>query len=320
MVKNWQEKVFKTKNTVEKIQKGEIEFFRTGFDVIDDVLYGSVMPGSQIVLSGATGMGKTMVMLNIALQLAKLGKRVRYFSLENSIHSLIVRLTANTSEIQTENIRRGDISDIELKALNMAYERLMHLDFDIYDNIYDPVQICKKIEEEKPDVFFIDYVQNLYLNDYVVNRNRTQEVGKISGLMREAAVKNDAISVLGSQLNREVDKRQDKRPKNSDLRDSGELEQDADVIMLLYRDEYYYYETTKPGILEIAISKNREGRTGVAEFLWKPEISRIEEDNRILTREEIDKEFGIPKTEPEEELEEDNEQMTVGEFDEVVDF
>jgi len=139
-------------------------------------------------------------------------------------------------------------------------------------------EICKKIKEEKPDVFFIDYVQNLYLNDYTVSRNRTQEVGRISRMMRETAVANNAISVLGSQLSRKVDDRENKRPRNSDLRDSGELEQDADVIMLLYRDEYYYGEKSeKQGILEIAISKNREGATGYAEFIWSPETSRIEE-------------------------------------------
>lgn len=313
--KNWQEKVLKTKETVEKIQKGEIEFFRTGFSAIDEILYGSVLPGAQFVVAGATGMGKTMVMINMALQLAKMGKRVRYFSLENSIHSIIVRMISNLSGVYVARIRRGNLDEKEIEALENAYQMLSQLDLDVYDDVFSPHEICKKIKEEKPDVFFIDYVQNLYLNDYTVSRNRTQEVGRISRMMRETAVANNAISVLGSQLSRKVDDREDKRPRNSDLRDSGELEQDADVIMLLYRDEYYYGEKSeKQGILEIAISKNREGATGYAEFIWMPETSRIEE---VWMGEEYEAD-GIDYDE--ESIEEFEPQVSLDDLKDIVNF
>lgn len=100
------------------------------------------------------------------------------------------------------------------------------------------------MEEEKFDVF-VDYVQILYLEGISQNRNRTQEIGQISKMLRKAAKLNSSVSILGAQLNREVSKRDNKRPSLTDLRDSGELEQDADVVMLLYRDEYYNSESEK---------------------------------------------------------------------------
>lgn len=315
--KTWKDKIRETRKTVKDIQAGKVKFFESGYSAIDEVLFGSILPGSQIIVAGATGMGKTMTMLNIALRLAKNGKKVGFFSLENSVHSLVIRLAANVSEIHVEDIRRGDLGELQFKALDKAYAYLESLNLEVYDDIFDPKAICKKVEEEKFDVFFVDYVQILYLQEMAQNRNRTQEIGKISKMLRQAAKLNNSVSVLGAQLNREVSKREQKRPSLTDLRDSGELEQDADLIMLLYRDEYYNPESEKIGILEVLVAKNREGRTGVTELRWQPEISRITD-----LRESHQKIFNFNVEEAAKETIEEyvSENMTLDELDEAVDF
>ena len=100
-------------------------------------------------MAGATGMGKTMVMINMALQLAKMGKRVRYFSLENSIHSIIVRMISNLSGVYVARIRRGNLDEKEIEALENAYQMLSQLDLDVYDDVFSPHEICKKNKRRK---------------------------------------------------------------------------------------------------------------------------------------------------------------------------
>lgn len=316
--KTWKDKIQETRQTIKDIQSGKIKFFESGYSAIDNVLFGSILPGSQIIIAGATGMGKTMTMLNMALRLAQIGKKVGYFSLENSVHSLIIRLVANISEIHVEDIQRGDLSQSQLDALDLAYTQLGRLNLDIYDDIFNPNEICKIVEEEKFDVFFVDYVQILYLEGISQNRNRTQEIGQISKMLRKAAKLNSSVSILGAQLNREVSKRDNKRPSLTDLRDSGELEQDADVVMLLYRDEYYNSESEKIGILEVLVAKNREGRTGVTELKWKPEVSKVTDLNE---KEEqfFDVEIGAKET-IDEYITENISLYELSDEDEVVNF
>lgn len=238
----------------------------TGYRDLDEVL-GGLQRSDLIILAARPAVGKTALALGIAEQVAQDNRRVQVFSLEMSDAQLGDRLIAGRTGIDTQRIRLRQLRDGQLQTVAEAMGNLAKLDMRIED---DGVLTINEIRARairnasvygSPDLIVIDYLQ--LMSGGGDDENRVQEVGKISrGLKQLARELNVPILAL-SQLSRAVETRASKVPMLSDLRESGSLEQDADVVLFIYREELYEPETDKKGIAEIHIAKHRNGPVGV---------------------------------------------------------
>ena len=233
----------------------------TGFPALDSVIVG--LSGSDLILVGARpGMGKTAFAMNIATQAAeKLGKTVCVFSLEMSGEQLALRMLSSEAQVDGYKMRTGRIDDPEWKSIAYAASKLAELDILIDDTPGASVAniIAKMRRVKNPGLIVIDYLQLMQGDERRRSDNRVQEVGDISRGLKLLAKKLNIPVIACAQLSRGPESRTDKRPMLSDLRDSGAIEQDADIVLFLYRDEYYKDKENTRSLAEVIVAKNRHG-------------------------------------------------------------
>ncbi|MBK9055725.1 MAG: replicative DNA helicase [Chloroflexi bacterium] len=259
----------------------------TGFTDMDRML-GGMNKSDLIIVAARPGMGKTALQLNLVVSAGlKHSKRVAIFSLEMSGEQLLQRMLAIETRIDSQRLRRGNLYDQEWPIFYEAIGRLSETQIFIDDTPgITPMQLrtkCRRLYAEHGiDMVLIDYLQ-LMQSDFSTN-NRVQEISEISRALKGLARELDVPVVAAAQLSRAVEQRQDKRPMLSDLRDSGSIEQDADIVMFIYRDDYYNPETSeRKNIAEINVAKHRNGPTGSIDLFWHGELATF----RNLQRQEV---------------------------------
>ena len=258
----------------------------TGFTDLDRML-GGLNRSDLIIIAARPGMGKTSLQNAMALTAARrYHKRVAMFNLEMSGEQLVQRMISAETRIDSQRLRRGNLEDQEWPIFMQAIGHLSETRIFIDDTpSITPMQLrtkCRRLYSEHGiDLIMIDYLQ-LMQSEYRSN-NRVQEISDISRALKGLARELDVPVVAAAQLSRAVEQRQDKRPLLSDLRDSGSIEQDADIVMFIYRDEYYNEATERPNIAEVNVAKHRNGPTGTVDLFWHGKLATF----RNLQRKEV---------------------------------
>lgn len=258
--------------------KGAVTGIATGFADLDYRTAG-MQPADLVLIAARPSMGKTAFVLNIAEHVAfKLNKTIAIFSLEMSKEQLVNRLFSLESKVDSQHIRTGQLSDQEWEKLIESAGVIGKSNLIIDDtpgiSIAELRSKCRKYKlEHDLSMIIIDYLQ--LMSGSGRTDSRQQEISDISRSLK-AIARELSVPVLAlSQLSRAVEQRPDHRPMLSDLRESGAIEQDADVVMFIYRDEYYNHDTEKPGIAEIIIAKQRNGPIGTVELAWLPNYTKF---------------------------------------------
>lgn len=221
-----------------------------------------------IIIAARPGMGKTAFALNIMLNVAKNNKSALFVSLEMSAQQLFQRLMSIESEIPLQTIRNATYSYEEWDSVGKATTSINKTDIKISndtENLFKLRTLARKLKNDGDlDLIIIDYLQLMTMSSK--NESRQQEVSEISRGLKRLAIELDIPIIALSQLSRSVESRENKRPMLSDLRESGAIEQDADIVAFLYRDDYYNPESIDKGITELNIAKHRNGEIGVIKF------------------------------------------------------
>ena len=263
---------------------GNIKGYLSGFKDLDNVLSG-FRPGSLNIIAARPSMGKTALALNIA-QFG--GVRVSnpcvlLFSLEMSAEQLMQRMYAAEAGVSLSSITEGRMSDDDYYSLTEASERLSKRRIFINDSselsAVDFRTKCRRFKTRHPDLALIvvDYLQLMH-TERKRNDNRQQETADISRMLKAVAIELECPVIALSQLSREVERRTEKKPQLSDLRDSGAIEQDADTVILLYREDYYDENKLYNNLdskAELRVAKNRNGRTGICSLTFQREYTRF---------------------------------------------
>jgi replicative DNA helicase len=238
---------------------------QTGFDALDSVIIG--MNKSDLVLVGARpGMGKTALAMNIATNAAKNGKTVAVFSLEMSADQLISRIMASEAQVPSHFLRTGNIQDWVPLAHASSCMAETKLVIDDTPGL-SVSQIKSRLRRVKDlGLVVIDYLQ--LMQSDTTTGNRVQEVGEISRGLKLLAKELSVPVICCAQLSRSPESRPDKRPMLSDLRESGSIEQDADIVLFLYREDYYKDESPEQSVAEVIVAKNRHGSVGKVKLGW----------------------------------------------------
>ncbi|MDE7015803.1 MAG: replicative DNA helicase, partial [Kineothrix sp.] len=259
--------------------KGSVTGIATGFIDLDYRTAG-MQPSDLVLIAARPSMGKTAFVLNIAQHVAfKLEQTVAIFSLEMSKEQLVNRLFSLESKVDAQKLRTGNLSDNDWEKLIETAGVIGKSNLIIDDTpgitIGDMRSKCRKYKlEYNLQMIIIDYLQ-LMSGSGGRNDSRQQEISDISRSLK-ALARELSVPVLAlSQLSRAVEQRPDHRPMLSDLRESGAIEQDADVVMFIYRDDYYNKDTEKKGIAEIIVAKQRNGPIGTTELVWLPEYTKF---------------------------------------------
>ena len=250
----------------------------TGLADLDRTILG-LNKSELILIAARPGMGKTSIALNIALHAAvNGGKSIAVFSLEMSREQLVSRLLSKAALIPSQNLMTGQLTPQQWRDITDAAQTLSATDILIDDNpsltVSEMNAQCRRIP--KLDLVVIDYLQLMQSagsGHSWANESRTQAVSDISRMMKIMAKELNVPVICLSQLSRANESRTDKRPMLSDLRESGAIEQDADVVIGLYRDGYYNKECENPNLAEAIVLKNRKGATGTVELTWLPEYT-----------------------------------------------
>ena len=266
---------------------GNVTGIPTGFNSLDYKLSG-LQPSDLILIAARPSMGKTAFVLNIA-QYVALKKQIPtvIFSLEMSKEQLMNRLFAMQSPLDAQKLRSGNLADSEWYKLMEASTQIANSPLIIDDtpgiSVTELRSKCRKYKlEHDLQLIIVDYLQ-LMSGSSAKNDSRQQEISEISRSLKQIARELNVPLVALSQLSRAVEQRPEHRPMLSDLRESGAIEQDADVVMFIYRDDYYNKDTEKKGIAEISIAKQRNGPIGTVELAWLPEFTRFEDPRRSGT-------------------------------------
>lgn len=270
-------------NAMHKIElasrnNGSVTGIATGFLDLDYRTAG-MQPSDLVLIAARPSMGKTAFVLNIAQYVAfKQNKAVAIFSLEMSKEQLINRMLSLESKVSGQNIRTGQLSDSEWEKLAETAGIIGQSNLMIDDTpgitIAELRSKCRKFKLERGlDMIIIDYLQ--LMSGGGRSESRQQEISEISRSLKAIARELNVPVLALSQLSRAVEQRPDHRPMLSDLRESGAIEQDADVVMFLYRDDYYNKETDKPGVAEVIIAKQRNGPIGTVELAWLADYTKF---------------------------------------------
>ena len=257
---------------------GKITGIPTGFTDLDYKTSG-LQNSDFILVAARPSMGKTAFVLNIAQYVSvKHDYYTAIFSLEMSKLQLVNRIISMESRVDSKNIRTGSLSPAEWGSVAEGASRIGNSHLIIDDTpgitIGDLRSKCRKLKSEnKLDLIMIDYIQ--LMSGGGRSESRQQEVSEISRALKGLARELNVPVIALSQLSRAVESRPDKRPMLSDLRESGAIEQDADVAMFIYRDEYYNKDSDRKGIAEIIIAKQRNGPVGTVELVWLPDLTKF---------------------------------------------
>lgn len=261
----------------EELQRhgSEVTGLSTGFRDLDRKLAG-LHPTNLVVVAARPGMGKTALALNIAENIALRDEPVAIFSLEMSREEVVSRMLCAQGRIDSQRLRTGQLSEKDFTKLSHAasalYKKPIFVD-DSPDLTVTSIRAkCRRLRRrEGLSLVVVDYLQ---LMQGTQGENRQQEIAIISRSLKNLARELDVPVIAISQLNRAVEQREDKRPRLGDLRESGALEQDADVVLFIYRDEYYYPDKVEAkGIAEVVVAKHRQGAVGKVEMTFLPEFT-----------------------------------------------
>lgn len=260
--------------------KGRVTGLPTGFLDLDYKLSG-LQPSDLILIAARPSMGKTAFVLNIAQHVAfRQNKAVAIFSLEMSKEQLVNRLFSLESHIDAQVLRTGNLKDSDWEKLiegagNIGKSKMI-IDDTSGISISEMRSKCRKYKlEQGLDLIIIDYLQLMSGSGKRSNESRQQEISEISRSLKGLARELNVPVIALSQLSRAVESRTDKRPMLSDLRESGAIEQDADVCMFIYREDYYIPDTEDKNIAEIIIAKQRNGPIGTVRLAWMPQYTRF---------------------------------------------
>ena len=253
-------------------QKGKISGITTGFSGIDRMTSG-LHNSDLLILAARPAMGKSAFAINIATSVAKSGVPVAIFNLEMSKEQVVNRILASEAMVDSNKLRTGQLDDNDWMKLASASGILSDTPIYIDDtpgiSIMEIRTKCRKLKMEKNiGLVVIDYLQ-LITASGKKNSSREQEISEISRSLKILAKELNIPVIALSQLSRSAEKRQDdKRPMLSDLRESGAIEQDADIVMFIYREDYYNPETPEKNVAEIIFAKHRGGSTGTVKLKW----------------------------------------------------
>ena len=270
-------------NAIEKIEKssrtkGSVTGIPTGFMDLDYKMSG-FQPSDLILVAARPSMGKTAFVLNIAQYMAfRSVITAAIFSLEMSKEQLVNRLLSLESKVDSQNIRTGNLEDEEwaklIEGANIIGSSNLIIDDTPGISISELRSKCRKYKlEQNLGVIFIDYLQ--LMTGSGRSESRQQEISEISRSLKALARELNVPVVALSQLSRAVEQRPDHRPMLSDLRESGAIEQDADVVMFIYRDDYYNKDSENKNIAEIIIAKQRNGPIGTVNLVWLPNYTKF---------------------------------------------
>lgn len=272
--------VLRTLKTIELAAKqtGIVTGVSTGFRDLDYKTAG-LQPSDLILIAARPSMGKTAFVLNVAENVALRGDTMTaIFSLEMSKEQLVKRMLAMNSKVDSQKIRTGNLEDEEWGRLvgsvrNIGNSRLV-IDDTPGISVAELRSKCRKLKvEQNLGLVIIDYLQ--LMSGGKRSESRQQEISEISRSLKALAREIEAPVIALSQLSRAVEQRPDKRPMLSDLRESGAIEQDADVVMFIYRDEYYNQDSEEKGVAEIIIGKQRNGPTGSVKLAWLSQFTKF---------------------------------------------
>lgn len=272
-------------NVLEKIEEasknqGTVTGIPTGFVDLDYKTSG-LQPSDFVLIAARPSMGKTAFVLNLVDHIAvKKGLPCMVFSLEMSKEQLVNRMLAMESNVDSQKLRTGTLSDSDWDAVVEGIGVIGNSKLIIDDtpgiSIMELRSKCRKMKlEHGLSVVIIDYLQLMSGSGKGGGDNRQQEISEISRSLKALAREMSAPVIALSQLSRACETRQDHRPMLSDLRESGAIEQDADVVMFLYRDDYYNKDTDMPNIAEVIIAKQRNGPIGTINLVWRPEFTKF---------------------------------------------
>ena len=273
-------------NVLEKIEaayknQGTVTGVPTGFIDLDYKLSG-FQPSDFILIAARPSMGKTAFVLNVVDYVSvRRGLPCMVFSLEMSKEQLVNRMLSMESNVDSQKLRTGSLTDADwdavVEGVGVIGSSRLIIDDTPGISITELRSKCRKMKlEQGLSLVIIDYLQLMSGSGRGSNENRQQEISEISRSLKALARELQAPVVALSQLSRACETRTDHRPMLSDLRESGAIEQDADVVMFLYRDDYYNKDTDHPNEAEVIIAKQRNGPIGTVNLIWKPEFTRFE--------------------------------------------
>ena len=274
-------------NIIDKMSEmeGNLTGITTGFRDLDQLTSG-LHRSDLIILAARPAMGKTAFALSVAQGAAIKGNAsVMIFSMEMSKEQLGQRLLSMESRIEMQSLKTGKLERKDWDQINMALDTLSRANINIDDtpgiSIMEMKNKCRRLKAEKGlDLIVIDYLQLMSIEGKKTE-SRTQEISQLSRSLKLLARELDCPVIVLSQLSRAVESRPNKRPMLSDLRESGSIEQDADIVIFLYRDEYYNPETDKPGECEVIVAKHRSGPTGTVDVTWLGKYTRFADKSSV---------------------------------------
>jgi len=249
---------------------GEISGVTSGFKGLDNVTWG-FQPSRLYLIAGRPSMGKSCLGMNIAYNAARSGKRVYVQSLEESSQAFMTRMLSLASGIEVQKLFRGQLNEGQWGHINYKLNDVVKMPLIINESVgISSKEIVSNIrrEKEKVDLVIIDHIQQIREKE----QNRHLELSKAAFTIKEMAKELQVPVIVMCQLNRGVEMRSDKHPMMSDLKESGDLEAIADVVMLLYRESYYEPACLENTKVEVGVAKNRDGKTGNVNLYWNSEI------------------------------------------------
>jgi replicative DNA helicase len=256
----------------------EMQGLPTGFRDLDFLL-GGLQRSDLLIFAGRPGMGKTSFLLSVALNAAKVGARIAIFTMEMGAEQIVQRLVAMETGINTQKLRTGQLTQPEYSKFVQSAGILGSLPIYIDDTpALTPLQMrtkCRRVQHEYGlELVIVDYLQ-LMSGGGTFENNRVQEISYISRSMKEMARELNVPVFSAAQLSRAVEQRQDKHPQLSDLRESGSLEQDADIVAFLYREVVYNEATESPKRADIIIAKHRNGPTDTISLIYENSLTKF---------------------------------------------
>ena len=273
-------------------QQDEVTGIATGFRDLDHITSG-FQKNDLIIVAARPSVGKTAFALNIAQNVAvNSDENVAIFSLEMGADQLVMRMLCAEGNIDSQRLRTGKLQEEDWRKLTMAMGSLSNAGIYIDDTpgikVNEIRSKCRRLKQESGlGMVLIDYLQLIQGSSASSRENRQQEVSEISRALKALARELEVPVIALSQLSRGVEQRQDKRPMMSDIRESGSIEQDADIVGFLYRDDYYDQESEKENIIEIIIAKQRNGPVGTVELAFVKEYNKFVDLDRRYSDAEI---------------------------------
>lgn len=284
-IKSIQEVIVKAQAEIELLAKNgaDITGIASGYYELDARTTG-FHANELIILAGRPGMGKSALALNLATNMAINSKKsVAFFTLEMGAEQIVNRMFSSVGQIDSQKLRTGKLEHNDWKKLNEAMSELADTHIFIDDSagitVGEMRNKCRKIKNSSTglDIIFVDYLQLLSSSTKYAG-NRVQEVSEVSRDLKKLAMELNVPVVALAQLSRGVERRDDKRPLMSDLKESGSIEQDADIVMFLYNDDYYSHKAKERpdlSLTELIISKHRSGSTGTVELMFEKNLSNF---------------------------------------------